>query len=687
MVCRQNKKSAKPISGLGSNNLGEHFFSDGDPYLKPYQKAIGQRMINAAAIEKRLSGKNTAFADFASGHEYFGLHFRNGRWVFREWAPNAVAAYIVGDMTGWQEKEEFRLKPIGSHGVWGSRLGASKMMHGDLYRLRLYWENGSGDRLPAWARRVVQDSRTLIFNAQVWRPARCYQWQNDPFIRPQDPLLIYEAHVGMAQEAEKIGTYAEFTQNVLPRIADAGYNTIQLMAVAEHPYYASFGYQVSNFFAASSRFGTPEEFKDLIDTAHGLGLSVIMDLIHSHAVINEVEGLSRFDGTLHQYFHKGERGVHALWNSRCFDYGKPEVLHFLLSNCRFWLDEYKLDGFRFDGVTSMLYRHHGIGRSFTTYEDYFDDSVDEDAVIYLTLANRLIHELRPDALTIAEDMSGMPGLAADVSKGGMGFDCRFAMGIPDYWIRLTKDFADEDWPMGTLWHELTNRRADEKTVSYAESHDQALVGDQTLIFRLIGERMYDHMSADDDNPWVDRGMALHKMIRLITFASAGHGYLNFMGNEFGHPEWIDFPREGNGWSFKFAKRQWRLADDKSLKYHFLAKFDRDLLAAAKIHCFPEYPGPVLSMDNEEDKIIIFTRAALLFAFNFHPDRSFPDYQFEARPGKYEMILNTDARAYGGHGRIAQRQEHFTLYHENENGVSNRLSLYLPSRSGIVLQLL
>jgi 1,4-alpha-glucan branching enzyme len=677
---------------MGYNNIKKpagqlqniHFAED-DPYLRPYREILLSRMARIAEKQKRLIPQNILFTDFASGHEYFGLHFKNGRWVFREWAPNATAAYLVGDMTGWRESEEFRLEPLAKKGVWALRLPASKMKHGDLFRLKLYWENGFGDRLPAWSRRVVQDPVTHIFNAQVWRPERPYPWTIDRFIRPTDPPLIYEAHVGMAQEEGKIGTYEEFRKNVLPRIADAGYNTLQLMAIAEHPYYASFGYQVSNYFAASSRFGTPEALKELIDAAHHLGISVIMDLIHSHSVLNEVEGLSRFDGTLHQYFHEGERGFHPQWNSRCFDYAKPEVLHFLLSNCRFWLDEYKLDGFRFDGVTSMLYIHHGLGKCFTGYSDYFDDSVDEDALAYLSLANRLIHELRPDALCIAEDVSGMPGLAVPAESGGIGFDCRFAMGIPDYWIKLTKDIPDEHWSMGMLWYELTNRRPDEKTISYAESHDQALVGDQTLIFRLIGERIYGHMSAADEDLVVARGMALHKMIRLATFAAAGHGYLNFMGNEFGHPEWIDFPREGNNWSFHFARRQWRLADDASLKYHFLAKFDRDLLSMGKRHRLLDHPDPVLSLHDDAAKILIFTRGDLLFAFNFHPDRSFFDYRFDARPGKYAMILNTDAEMYGGHGRIAEIPEHFTLYEADESGGSNRLSLYLPSRSAIVLK--
>jgi 1,4-alpha-glucan branching enzyme len=456
------------------------------------------------------------------------------------------------------------------------------------------------------------------------------------------------------------------------------------MAIQEHPYYGSFGYQASNFFAPSSRYGTPEELKLLIDTAHTQGLSVFMDLIHSHSVLNEVEGLSRFDGTLFQYFHDGPRGKHTALDSRCFDYGKPQVLHFLLSNCRYWLDEFRFDGFRFDGVTSMLYLEHGLKRVFTSYNDYFDGSVDEDALTYLALANRLIHHVRPDAVTIAEDVAGMPGLAVSQSEGGFGFDYRFAMGVPDYWIRLIKDFKDENWPTGHLWFELTNRRTDEKTVSYVESHDQALVGDQTLIFRLMGEDMYHHMSTDDVNLKVDRGMALHKMIRLITLGTASHGYLNFMGNEFGHPDWIDFPREGNSWSFKHARRQWHLADDAHLKYSLLAKFDRDMIALAKTHHLLEGSFPQLLHENPAKKVIIFRRADLIFAFNFNPYQSFTDYRFEAPPGEYRMILDCDAPKYGGHSRLLPQETHFTIVDNTEAKSQNMLSLYLPARSALVL---
>ena len=655
-----------------------------DPYLKPYKKIIARRLRNIADTEQRLTVDGRSLADFASGHEYFGLHFRNEQWVLREWAPNATAIHLVGDMTDWREAPEFALDRLDADGVWEVRLPADRLRHGDLYRLKMLWPGGSGDRIPAYARRVVQDPQTLIFNAQVWRPAEAYRWNIADFRCPGDPLLIYEAHIGMAQQDPKIGSFREFTAHVLPRIAAAGYNTLQLMAIPEHPYYGSFGYQVSNFFAPSSRFGSPEDLKALVDAAHAAGITVIMDVIHSHAVSNEVEGLSRFDGTLYQYFHDGPRGRHHAWDSRCFDYGKLQVLHFLLSNCRYWLDEFHFDGFRFDGITSMLYLDHGLEKAFTSYEDYFGANVDEDALTYLALANRLIHQLRPDAVTIAEDISGMPGLATAASAGGIGFDFRFAMGVPDYWIRLVKDTKDEDWPMGHLWYELTNRRGDEKTISYAESHDQALVGDQSLIFRLIGADMYDHMHRQDDHLGVNRGVALHKMIRLITLATAGGGYMNFMGNEFGHPEWIDFPRQGNNWSYHYARRQWHLVDDPQLKYHLLARFDQEMITLARQHRLLASIGPHLLYEHGSDHVICFERAGMIFAFNFHPDRSFEDYRFPAPAGTYRTILDSDAIEYGGHGRNQPGQIHHSIVDAKTDTGPPHLSLYLPSRSAQVL---
>ena len=650
-----------------------------DPGLAPFAPVIGRRLTALAAAEKRLTADSPDLAAFASGHTYYGLHRLADGWVFREWAPGAGAVFLIGQHSRWLPDPRFALQPENDRGDWSIRLPAEILGHESLYRLFVQWPGGSGERIPAWARRVVQDPSTLIFSAQVWCPAEAYYWRSASPPPPAFPL-IYEAHVGMAPESGKIGTYREFAADVLPRVRAAGYNTLQLMAVPEHPYYASFGYQVSSFFAPAARFGTPDDLKTLIDAAHAAGLRVLIDLVHSHMVNNTVEGIGRLDGSDRQYTLAGDRGYHPAWGSFLFDYGRNEVLHFLLSNCRYWLDEFRVDGFRFDGVTSMLYLHHGLEHAFGGYDEYFGPQINEDALCYLGLANRLVHALRPDAVTIAEDVSGMPALAAPTAEGGIGFDYRFAMGVPDYWIRLVKDTADENWSMGSLWHELTNRRIEERTIAYTESHDQALVGDQTLIFRLIGADMYLHMGINERHMAVDRGIALIKMIRLVTLATAGHGYLNFMGNEFGHPDWIDFPRPGNGWSFAHARRQWSLADDPLLRYHQIGRFDRDILKMAAGHGLLDGQRPQLLAEHQEDKIIAFARRGLLLVFNFHATRSQPDYPLPAPGAAYRLILDSDAPRYGGHGRLAPEQ-----MHHRPQPSRAELKLYLPARTALVLE--
>ena len=343
-----------------------------DPYLAPYADAVRGRAAHARARARELTGGKGRLADWASAHEYFGLHRTPEGWVFREWAPHATAIWLVGDFSKWQLLPRFKLTRIPGTDVWERTFPARAIRHEQYYHLEVHWDGGRGERIPAYARRVVQDPQTKLFSAQVWEPKKPYVWKHaicdsrQPTSGGNAPL-IYEAHVGMAQEEGKVGTYAEFRDKILPRIKAAGYNVVQLMAVMEHPYYGSFGYHVSSFFAPSSRFGTPEDLKSLVDTAHGMGLRVIMDIVHSHAVKNERDGLSLFDGTPYQYFHDGPRGWHTAWDSRCFDYGKTEVLHFLLSNCRYWLDAFHFDGYRFDGVTSMLYRDHGLGTAFAGY--------------------------------------------------------------------------------------------------------------------------------------------------------------------------------------------------------------------------------------------------------------------------------------------------------------------------------
>ncbi|MGM9778534.1 MAG: alpha amylase C-terminal domain-containing protein [Prevotella sp.] len=659
-----------------------------DSWLEPFEGAIRGRHDHAQWKLEQLTKKGKIkLSDFATGHLYFGLHkTTRGGWVFREWAPNATEIYLIGDFNNWQENDKYKLKRIEGTGNWELKLPAKAMKHGDLYKMKVKWNGGEGERIPAWCQRVVQDDTTKIFSAQVWAPENPYVFKKKTFKPNKNPLLIYECHVGMGQDAEKVGTYKEFTENVLPRVIEDGYNCIQVMAIQEHPYYGSFGYHVSSFFAPSSRFGTPEDLKEMIDTAHKNGIAVIMDIVHSHAVKNEIEGLGNLAGDPNQYFYPGDRHEHPAWDSLCFDYGKDDVLHFLLSNCKYWLEEYHFDGFRFDGVTSMLYYSHGLGEAFCGYPDYFNGHQDDNAICYLTLANLLIHEVNPNAITIAEEVSGMPGLAAKYEDGGYGFDYRMAMNIPDYWIKTIKELKDEDWKPSSIFWEVKNRRPDEKTISYCESHDQALVGDKTIIFRLIDADMYWHFKKGDENFMAHRGIALHKMIRLVTASAINGGYLNFMGNEFGHPEWIDFPREGNGWSYKYARRQWNLVDNKELCYHYLGDFDKAMLKVIKSEKnFQKTPVQEI-WHNDGDQVLAFSRGELIFVFNFSPNRSFTDYGFLVPTGSYDVVLNTDAKEFGGNGLADDSITHVTNFDPlYVNDRKEWLKLYLPARSAVVLR--
>jgi 1,4-alpha-glucan branching enzyme len=620
-----------------------------DGWLASNFSAIDARRRHTLTVKDQLAGANGSLWDWALGHRWYGLHrLSDGSWIYRDWAPHATRLALVGDFSHWEPQPGFEARRINDHGDWEVAMPSGALEVGQHYRVRLWWPDGGGDRLPAWGTAMHQDAKTLLFTAKVVEQSP-YPWQHETPL-PSPFTRIYEAHTGMALEEPRVGTWVEFRDQMLPRIKAAGYDTVQLMAVMEHPYYGSFGYHVGSFFAPSSRFGSAEDLQSLVDTAHGLGLRVIMDLVHSHAVKNEVEGLSRYDGSSWQYFHEGARGEHGAWDSRCFNYGKREVLHFLLSNLRYWLEDFRFDGFRFDGVTSMLYLDHGLGTLFSCYDDYFNGNVDTDAVTYLTLAHHLIQEGAPNAITVAEDVSGMPGLGARLDDGGIGFTYRLCMGMPDCWFKLVKDMRDEDWSMNWLWHELRNHRGDERAVSYVESHDQALVGGKSFIFECIDADMYTDMHVGSQNLRVERGLALHKMARLATLGAAGHGYLNFMGNEFGHPEWIDFPREGNGWSCAKARRQWSLRDNPALRFKALGDFDSALMHLVSRDW--AHPPHLLKAD-DGDKVLAFLRGDLFFVFNFHPFQHYHSYGFETGPGSWQQMLSTDDLAYGGFSAPAE----------------------------------
>ena len=650
-----------------------------NPQLKPFAGDIDLRMFLYRATKNRILAEGQTLNQFASAYDYFGFHHVDGGWIYREWAPSAYQLYLEGDFNGWNQTSH-PLKKIGN-GNWELYLeGDDALWEGCKVKTVVDANMTRTEHIPLYARRVVQDPKTVTFTCEIVDDRRNFPWTDQKFAG-EDQLYIYEAYVGMAQEEGKVGSYREFADNTLPRVKKAGYNTIQLMAIMEHPYYGSFGYQVSNFYAASSWFGKPEDLKYLVNKAHEMGIRVLLDVVHSHAVRNTAEGINMFDGTTWQFFHDGGKGEHPAWGTKCFDYGKTGVLHFLLSNLKFWMTEYHFDGFRFDGVTSMLYHDHGLGTDFNSNDKYFSYNTHTEAITYLQLANELIRQVNPKAITIAEDMSGMPGMCLPIEDGGIGFDYRLGMGLPDMWIKTVKEKSDEQWDIFQMWCDMCLRRPGEKTIAYVESHDQALVGDQTMIFRLAGANMYTDMDKACHNPRIDRAIALHKMIRLFTLGGGGEGYLNFMGNEFGHPEWIDFPREGNGWSFHYCRRQWSLKDNGFLKYQWLGDFDEDMVKLTKEnHLFEQQMGDLL-LNKRPEKTLVFYRHGLLFAFNFHSSMSLTNVLVPVpHPGEYTVALSTDDEKYGGWNQI----QHITYPTKLFDG-KHYVELYLPARTAVVLK--
>ena len=644
-----------------------------DPGLTPFHADFDMRMF-------RYFDKCAQLGDlcaFANGHAYFGFHKTADGWYYREWAPAAEKLYLTGDFCGW-DKFACPMQRL-DNGVFELFLpGQDALKHGQTVMTVVVSNGQVLERIPLYANYVVQDPVNHSWNAKIYDAAP-YPWTDSGF-KPQKKLFIYECHVGMAQEEGKVGSYREFTANVLPRVKKLGYNTLQIMAIMEHPYYASFGYQVTNFFAPSSRFGTPDELKELIDTAHSLGIAVLLDVVHSHACPNTREGINEFDGTSYQFFHKGPRGDHPAWGTKCFNYDKNEVIHFLLSNLKYWLTEFHFDGFRFDGITSMLYHDHGLGTAFTDYGKYFSMNTDVEAVTYLQLATTLCRQVNPNVILIAEDMSALPGLCVPIKDGGIGFDYRLAMGEPDMWIKLLKEVPDEHWDLHHIYYELTTRRPKEKVIGYCESHDQALVGDKTILFRLCDQEMYWSMAKDRESLVIDRGLALHKMLRLLTMTLGGDGYLTFMGNEFGHPEWIDFPREGNGWSYHYCRRQWHLADDKRLKYHYLQDFELDAIKLCKQTRLLGSKDTQLLLDNTK-KVLVYQKKDLIFAFNFQPEKAYEGSFIPVdAPGEYDVVMSTDDFCYGGFGRV-YHQRYSTIEKAGRTGIL----LYLPPRTALILK--
>ena len=677
----------------GPKKISEFDLINQDPYLKNYEWCIKRRNEHFKNLLHQIESNEKSLENFANSYQNMGLHvLPNGDIKYREYAPGARGIALFGEFNNWNRDQYWAKRD--QYGFWELIIpnedGKPRIKHKTKVKCNVVLSNGQwADRNPIWIEYLYQNTQSLIFDGVFWNPEEKYVWKypKKHLDKPRS-LRIYEAHVGMSSFYPKVTTYKDFTENILPRIKRLGYTAVQLMAIMHHANYASFGYHVNNFFAISSLFGTPEDLMELIDKAHEMGLFMIMDIVHSHASSNVDDGFNNWDGTDYLYFHGGKMGHHSLWDSRLFNYSSYETLRFLLSNCAYYSEKFRFDGFRFDGITSILYRNHGIRYSFSgDYNEYFSNNFDEDGGVYLMLANKLLHQINPEVITIAEDVSGMPGLCLTVEQGGFGFDYRLNMSVSDKWIQLLKEYKDENWNMGNLIFTLTNRRYNEKHVGYCESHDQSIVGDKTIAMWLFDKEMYWNMSCNSPETIViSRGMSLHKLIRMITFALGGEAYLCFMGNEFGHPEWVDFPRPGNGFSYAHCRRRWDLCDNKNLRYKYLYNWDVAMNKLDDVFNFISSPFQYVSLKHEDDKIVVFEKGDLLFVFNFHPNKSFENYKIGTKWGtKHKIVLDSDEFRFFGKGRLDYGHDHFfPIIKEGWNNRPNQFNLYIPSRTCMVL---
>lgn len=664
-----------------------------DNDLRSYHPFLIERGRRFEAEYRRIVDQYTSVYNYANLANELGLHCVPGedgqnKWIWREYMPGADTVWLTTEKYHFQRhaRQRFTKK---ADGIFELILPYDALAHGMYVELRVEpaaYTVLNPDGIPTALKRVPAFSTWVEQNkeiptqwcARIFHPEKpyCFREKN-----PEIPsfLRIYEAHVGMAQPdtkhiGESAGTYLDFANNILPRIKKGGYTCVQLMGILEHPLYRSFGYQVSNYFAPCSRFGTPDDCKQMIDAAHALGLSVILDIPHAHACANTEQGLYQYDGTPYFFMDKINQ-----WGTPSFDFSNEMTRRFLLSNLRYWLEEYHVDGFRFDAVGNMLYKDFGVDDNFSHTGRCFygkdgKPRTNNEGELYIALANHLIHEINPKGISIAEEFSGMPGLTCLPKDGGLGFDARFAMGIPDYWEKFIKKPQD----LGSMWYEMNNHRPYDHTISYVECHDQCINGHDAMIWRLLGDDMYNAMLMETETWKVSRGLAFYRLMRLITLATADKGYLNFMGNEFGHPEWLD--------AEEHAHRQWRLAEDTSLKYACLNAWDQAQMQLVSDN-IESFKTPAMFRYIHEDKrLLAFERGALLFVFNFNETQAFSDLCFAVTPGKYLEILSSDERRFAGHDNLRITEpplEHFTQPCFDPN--LGDITLYIPPMIVLVLK--
>jgi 1,4-alpha-glucan branching enzyme len=570
-------------------------------------------------------------------HHCFGAHVARHRGVagtyFAVWAPSAHDVSVVGDWNGWSDPNA--LSPRGSSGIWEAFVPG--VTAGQRYKYRV--RTRSGELLekadPLGRLHEVPPNTASV----VWSGG--YEWNDREWMQRRrqtaeltSPISIYECHLGSWRRAPEDGnrslTYRELAPLLADHLSGLGFTHVELMPVMEHPFFGSWGYQVTGYFAPSSRHGTPDDLKFLIDTLHQRGIGVILDWVPSHFP-NDPHGLYRFDGT-HLYEHEDPRqGYHPHWTSAIFNYGRHEVKSFLLSSAIFWLEELHADGLRVDGVASMLYLDYGRNEG-EWIPNRHGGNENIDAVELLRALNEAVYREQPDVQTIAEESTAWPGVSRPTYLGGLGFGLKWDMG----WMHDTLAYLERD-PVHRRHHhnELTFRGVYQFHENFvlALSHDEVTHGKGSLIGKMPGDA------------WQKR--ANLRLLFAYQWTMPGKKLI-FMGSEFG--QWREWDHDGSlDWHLLGDSDHARLA----LTVGELNRLYRQRAALHRHDCDPSGFAWIVGNDDANSVLAYERRSeddAAVVVLNFTPvPRS--NYRLGVpRPGRWREALNTDAVDLGGSGQ-------------------------------------
>ncbi|HEY4240768.1 MAG TPA: 1,4-alpha-glucan branching protein GlgB [Kofleriaceae bacterium] len=564
-------------------------------------------------------------------YDKLGAHPIPGGTYFAVWAPNARAVSVIGDWNDWRPGAH-ALVARESSGIWEGTVAG--IGHGARYKYAITGADGvTRDKADPFAARAEHPPATasLVWELRhEWHDAEWMKTRGERSSRSA-PISIYEAHLGSwRRERSAVLGYRRLGEELGAHAANLGFTHVELMPVMEHPFFGSWGYQVTGYFAPTTRYGAPDDFAAMVDGLHARGIGVILDWVPAHFP-TDPHGLGEFDGT-HLFEHADpRRGFHQDWTSYIFNYGRHEVRAFLISSAMSWLDRYHVDGLRVDGVASMLYRDYSRRAGEWVPADDGSNH-DRDAITFLQQMNHAVYTAFPDIQTIAEESTAWPGVSRPPDHGGLGFGFKWDLG----WMHDTLAFLERE-PIHRKWHhdELTFRAVYATTENYVLplSHDEVVHGKKALLAKLPG----------DD--WQQR--ATLRLLYGYQWTLPGKKLL-FMGGELG--VW-------NEWSHD-QQLDWAIGDHPA--HGAIGRWLGDLNGAYKAYpalhegdCEQGGFRWIIS-DDRESNVLSYLRlsgdnAPVVVIANFTP---IPREGYRVpvpRGGYWEEILNSDAEIYGGSG--------------------------------------